>query len=59
MRSLDSVKERGRGFLVHSMRACVAHDRLPFIAKYLYVTGCQLLLPTLGIECDETPLESE
>jgi FkbM family methyltransferase len=41
------------------MRACVAHDRLPFIAKYLYVTGCQLLLPALGIECDETPLESE
>ena len=59
MPSLDSVKERGRGFLVHSMRACVANDRLPWIAKYLYVTGSQLLLPALGIESDETPLESE
>jgi FkbM family methyltransferase len=59
MPSLDSVKERGRGFLVHSMRACVANDRLPWIAKYLYVTGSQLLLPTLGIESDETALESE
>ena len=59
MPSLDSVKERGRGFLIHSMRACVANDRLPWIAKYLYVTGSQLLLPALGIESDETPLESE
>ena len=59
MPSFDSVKERGRGFLVHSMRACIANDRLPWIAKYLYVTGCQLLLPALGIESDETPLESE
>jgi hypothetical protein len=59
MPSLDSVKEHGRGFLVHSMRACIARDRLPWIAKYLYVIGCQLLLPALGIESDETPLESE
>jgi FkbM family methyltransferase len=59
MPSLDSLKERGRSFLVHSMRACIARDRLPFIAKYLYVTGCQLLVPALGIESDETPLESE
>jgi len=36
-----------------------ARDRLPWIAKYLYVIGCQLLLPALGIESDETPLESE
>jgi FkbM family methyltransferase len=41
------------------MRACIARDRLPWIAKYLYVTGCQLLLLALGIESDETPLESE
>jgi FkbM family methyltransferase len=59
MPSLDSVKTRVRGGLVHSMRACVARDRLPWIAKYLYVTGGQLLLPALGIESDETPLESE
>ena len=30
-----------------------------WIAKYLYVTGSQLLLPALGIESDQTPLESE
>jgi FkbM family methyltransferase len=59
MPSLDSVKERGRGFLVHSMRACIARDRLPWIAKWLYVIGCQLLLSALGIESDETPVESE
>jgi FkbM family methyltransferase len=59
MPSFDSVKERGRGFLIHSMRACVARDRLPWIAKYLYLIGCQLLLLALGIESDETPLESE
>jgi FkbM family methyltransferase len=59
MPSLDSVKERGRGVLVHSMRACVARDRLPWVAKALYVNGCRLLLPALGIESDETALESE
>ena len=59
MPSLDAAKERGRGFLVHSMRACIARDRLPWIAKYVYVGGCQLLLQALGIKSDETPLESE
>jgi FkbM family methyltransferase len=59
MPSLDSVKERGRGIVVHSMRACVARDRLPWVAKALYLNGCQLLLLALGIESDETPLESE
>jgi FkbM family methyltransferase len=59
MPSLDSAKARGRGVLVHSMRACIARDRLPWLAKAAYVTGCQRLLPALGIESDETPLESE
>ena len=59
MSSLDSVKERAREVLVHSMRSCVAQDRLPLIAKALYVIGCQGLLKVLGIESDETPLESE
>jgi FkbM family methyltransferase len=59
MASLDSVKERARGGLVNSMRACVARDRLPWIAKALYVSGCQLLLRALGVESDETPLVSE
>jgi FkbM family methyltransferase len=59
MATLDSAKERARRVLVQSMRACVAHDRLPWSAKNLYVTGCQRLLPALGIESDETPLESE
>jgi FkbM family methyltransferase len=60
MPSLDSIKERGRGVVVHSMRACVARDRIPWVAKALYVSGCRLLLlPSLGIESDETPLESE
>jgi FkbM family methyltransferase len=57
--SLDSVKERGRGALVQSMRACVARDRLPWFAKALYVSGCLRLFPALGIESDERPLESE
>jgi hypothetical protein len=45
--------------LVRSTRACVTHDRLPLIAKLLYVAGCHLLLLALGIKSDETPLESE
>ena len=59
MPSLDSVKERGRGILIRSMRACVNQDHLPWIAKAAYVGGCQKLLPALGIESDETPVESE
>jgi FkbM family methyltransferase len=59
MPRLDDVKKRGRGFLVHSMRACVAHGCLPWVAKASYVGGCQLLLRALGVESDETPLESE
>lgn len=59
MPSLDSVKERGRGVLVRSMRACVAQDRLPWITKAVYVSACQKLLPALGIDSDETPVESE
>jgi FkbM family methyltransferase len=59
MPSLDSIKQRGRGFLVRSTRACVTHDRLPLMAKLLYVAACHLLLLALGIKSDETPLESE
>jgi FkbM family methyltransferase len=59
MPSLDSIKQRGRGFLVRSARACVTHDRLPLMAKLLYVAGCHLLLLALGINPNETPLESE
>lgn len=60
MSTHDSVRERARGAVVRSMRACVAHDRLPWAGKWLYVTACQqLLLPALGIESDETPVESE
>ncbi|MEZ0364241.1 FkbM family methyltransferase [Mycobacterium sp. pUA109] len=59
MPSLDLVKKRGRGVLLNSMRTCVAQDRLPWIAKAVYVNGCQRLLPVLGVESDETPVESE
>jgi FkbM family methyltransferase len=59
MPSLDSIKQRGRGFLVRSTRACVTHDRLPLIVKLPYVAGCHLLLLALGIKSEKTPLESE
>jgi FkbM family methyltransferase len=58
MYSLDPVKERARGVLVHSMRACIDRERLPLIAKAWYLTGCRLLLPALDTKSDE-PLESE
>lgn len=60
MHSLDSARRRGRDALLKSMRACVANDRLPFLAKYLYMTGCQVvLLPAFGIRSDDTPINSE
>jgi FkbM family methyltransferase len=40
------------------MRACVAQDRLPLIAKAWPLTVCRLLLPALDTESDE-PLVSE
>jgi FkbM family methyltransferase len=58
MTSLDAVKRRTRNVLVRSMRACVAQDRLPMIAKAWYLTGGRLVLPALDTETDE-PLESE
>jgi FkbM family methyltransferase len=58
MSNLDAVTERVRGALVHSMRACVARDRLPYGVKGLYVTGCNWLLYVLGVESDATPLKS-
>ncbi|MBS4729544.1 FkbM family methyltransferase [Mycobacterium sp. SM1] len=59
MSRIDAAKARGRGFLLSSMRACVAQDRLPWIAKYLYVIGCQMLLAAPDVGADETPLVSE
>lgn len=55
---LNSMKERARYGLVQSMRKIVDRDRLPFLAKYLYLNGCQLLLPALGIQSDRTPVTS-
>lgn len=59
MPSLNSAKERARRALVQSMRSCVARDRLPWVVKGLYVTVSERLLPVLGIESDETPVETE
>jgi FkbM family methyltransferase len=59
MPSLDSVKERGRGFLVDSMRACVANDRIPSFAKVAFMVPCAGLLTALGTGSDETPVQSE
>jgi FkbM family methyltransferase len=59
MTRLESVKEHARRALVHSMRACVARDRLPYLVKAIYVIGCRLLLAALGVKTDHTPLVSE
>jgi FkbM family methyltransferase len=59
MPSLDSIKQRGRSFVVRSTRACVTHDRLPLVAKLPYLAASHLLLLALGVRSDETPLESE
>jgi FkbM family methyltransferase len=57
--AVDSAKRRARHGLVESMRACVANDRLPLFAKKVYVNRCGGLLAALGVEPDETPVESE
>jgi FkbM family methyltransferase len=59
MPALDSAKRRARHALVGSMRACVANDRIPLFAKKAFVSPCGGLLTALGIESDETPVESE
>jgi FkbM family methyltransferase len=56
---LDSAKESARNALVASMRACIANDRLPLFAKRAFVKRCDGLLTALGIDSDETPVESE
>jgi FkbM family methyltransferase len=56
---LDSAKRRTRHALVGSMRACIASDRIPWWAKHTFVTRGRGLLTVLGIEADETPVESE
>jgi FkbM family methyltransferase len=59
MPTLDSAKGRARNAVIGSMRACVANDRLPLFAKKAYVYGCASLLTALGVDSDETPVESE
>lgn len=65
--TLDSAKRHTRHALVRSMRACVANDRIPLVAKqvfFMFVAGISVeprggMLKLLGIESDETPVESE
>jgi FkbM family methyltransferase len=66
---VDSAKRRARHTLVRSMRACVGSDRIPLFAKEIFVMlagGPGVLvrpdgwtLKALGIESDETPVESD
>lgn len=41
------------------MRACVANDHIPLVAKHAFIGGCGKLLTALDIDSDETPVESE
>jgi FkbM family methyltransferase len=59
MPTLESAKGRARNAVIGSMRACVANDRLPLFAKKAYVNRCASLLAALGVDSDETPVESE
>jgi FkbM family methyltransferase len=59
MTTLDSAKGRARNAVIGSIRACVANDRLPLFTKKAYVDGCALMLNALGVDSDETPVESE
>jgi FkbM family methyltransferase len=67
MPTLDSAKRHARQTLVRSMRACVANDRIPLVAKQLFLmlaAGIKVeprggMLKVLGVESDETPVESE
>lgn len=59
MPTLDSAKRRARHALVGSMRACVENDHVPLIAKVAFVIPSGGLLKALGIQSDETPVESE
>lgn len=56
--SLASTKRRVDNALVGSMRACVANDRIPLVAKRNFVNPCCRLLTALGIDSEE-PVESE
>lgn len=67
MHILDSAKQRARHTLVGSIRACVANDHMPLFAKQAFamlVAGRYVeprggMLKVLGIDSDETPVESE
>ncbi|BBZ76990.1 hypothetical protein MANY_23270 [Mycolicibacterium anyangense] len=66
MPTLDSARQRGRRALVRSMRAVVDNDRIPLVAKQLFVmlaAGPYVeprggLLRLLGTDSDQTPIES-
>jgi FkbM family methyltransferase len=45
--------------MLGSMRACIANDRIPWPAKQVFVDRGRRLLTGLGIEADETPVESQ
>jgi FkbM family methyltransferase len=59
MPTLDSAKRRARHALVGAMRACVANDRIPLLAKIAFVIPCEWLFKALGNDPDEPPVESE
>lgn len=58
MPALDTTKRRASHALVGSMRACVANEHLPMVAKRVFVDRCSRLLTALGNEPGETPVES-
>lgn len=58
MPTLDSTKRRASHALVGSMRACVANEHLPMLAKRVFVDRCSRLLKALGDEPGETQVES-
>lgn len=59
MSPLKSAKRHARRALVHSMRACVASDRIPLSTKQAVINRGRGLLTALDIDSDQTPVESD
>jgi FkbM family methyltransferase len=59
MITLDTTLEHARDALVGSARACISNERLPLFAKRAFVNRCDGWLTTLGMDSDQTPVESE
>lgn len=59
MAFVDSAKGRLRRALVKFGRASVMNDRLPLFTKRVLVDRCDAWSTALGIDADETPVDSE